>query len=41
MIDLVRAASRLQGELDSLGLPNCIIGGVALQAWAYQPRQNS
>lgn len=33
MLDLVKAAAKLQEQLDSLGLPNCIIGGLALQAW--------
>jgi hypothetical protein len=33
MLDLVQAAARLQNELDALGLPNCVIGGLALQAW--------
>ncbi len=33
MLDLVQAAAKLQSELDALGLPNCVIGGLALQAW--------
>lgn len=33
MLDLVHAAAKLQSQLDVLGLPNCIIGGLALQAW--------
>ena len=33
MIDLVRAAANLQAGLDELGLANCVIGGLALQAW--------
>jgi len=33
LLDLVRASARFQAQLDSLGLPNCIIGGLALQAW--------
>ncbi len=33
MLDLIQAAAKIQGQLDGLGLPNCIIGGLALQAW--------
>jgi hypothetical protein len=33
VLDLVQAAAKLQTELDTLGLPNCVIGGLALQAW--------
>jgi hypothetical protein len=33
MLDLVQAAARLQQRLDGLRLPNCLIGGLALQAW--------
>jgi hypothetical protein len=33
MLDLVLAAAKLQQDLDSIDLPNCIIGGLALQAW--------
>ncbi len=33
MLDLVQAAAKLQKDLDALGLPNCVIGGLALQAW--------
>ena len=33
MLDLVQAAANLQKDLDALGLPNCVIGGLALQAW--------
>ncbi len=33
MDDLFRAAGELQDGLDKLRLPNCIIGGLALQAW--------
>jgi hypothetical protein len=33
MLDLVQAAAKLQKQLDGLDLPNCIIGGLALQAW--------
>ena len=33
MLDLVRAAAKFQSELDGLGYPNCVIGGLALQAW--------
>lgn len=33
MLDLVQAAANLQKELDTLGFPNCVIGGLALQAW--------
>jgi len=33
VLDLVQAASKLQKGLDELGLPNCVIGGLALQAW--------
>ena len=33
MLDLVQAAAKVQQDLDALGLPNCVIGGLALQAW--------
>ncbi len=33
MLDLVQAAANLQYDLDALDLPNCVIGGLALQAW--------
>ncbi len=33
MLDLVQAAAKLQLEFDALELPNCVIGGLALQAW--------
>jgi len=33
MTDLIQAALSLQSGLDRLGLPNCLIGGLALQAW--------
>jgi hypothetical protein len=33
VLDLVQAAANLQKDLDALGLPNCVIGGLALQAW--------
>jgi len=33
LLDLVLAAAKLQKHLDNLGLPNCVIGGLALQAW--------
>ena len=33
MKDLVESACWLQAEVDKLGLPNCVIGGLALQAW--------
>jgi|GEM_PF-3404081 len=33
MTDLIVAAAKLQMEIDNLGLSNCIIGGLALQAW--------
>ena len=33
MDELFRVAAELQSGLDRLGLPNCIIGGLALQAW--------
>jgi hypothetical protein len=37
MIDLVRAASTFQQELDARDLPNVVIGGLALLAWG-EPR---
>lgn len=33
MTDLVAAAAEIQSRLDNAGFRNCIIGGLALQAW--------
>jgi hypothetical protein len=33
LVDLIRAAAALQARLDQLALPNCVIGGLAVQAW--------
>ena len=37
MQELIQAAANLQDEIDALGIPNCVIGGLALQAWG-EPR---
>lgn len=37
MLDILRTAASLQIDLNQIPLPNCIIGGVALQAWG-EPR---
>lgn len=37
MVDLILAAADLQAKLDRLSLPNCVIGGLALQVWG-EPR---
>jgi len=33
LVDLIRGAAALQTKLDELELPNCVIGGLAVQAW--------
>lgn len=33
MQDLIESAAYVQRELDARRLPNCLIGGIALQAW--------
>jgi hypothetical protein len=33
LVDLIRAAAALQEKIDQLDLPNCVIGGLAVQAW--------